>query len=636
MRFCDYYFSFLELLLLFISIRLEDKKRKVCFLLASMITLLSLFIKFTAGAATVGSLFLCILYYKYHRWSIRFPLLITVIIMPLLFVGLYLLYNYSYVSLYNYIVAAQQISSGFNSAMTMPVESVAILWAGLGSILFIWLGYFAYQKQEFSLWVLLSALVFTSYKHGIVRGDHIFWFVGGLFLCSSLYVFFMNYTIHFQLIKLNPIKTLFLGFLLVGMTLFPLLHWNFSIDNIIKSQYNRYHYFFQYAIGCKDDKIDCRNKLLSTEFINKIGNKNFTVYPWEIAYGYSYNNFKMMPIFQQYQAYTTYLDNLNASFLKGKEIEYIVFNMDTLDERIPLIDTPSSWAEIYKNYDIVDYDGHDFLLQKTEKNISDMFFSEAEYNKNEKIYIPKSEQHISISLHSNLNIFGRLAKIFYKIPRIYMELELDDGELIKRQVLFETLENETLIDVLPQNDMDFYNFMMGEEKVHKVRSIRFLGDGLRFFEDRIKIDYRSISIDSKSNRIQTSIYSNVILHAKGKNMLNNMEASLDMINRQGFKDGIDIKDRFIRIHGWGTTKEHTDIFKSIYLMIDDDLYNTRVLERQDVVNYFHNPLLLKSGFVCMIDCLNILPGKHHIALVGMDKDGNYYKKDFGEINLEKL
>ncbi|GEM_PF-6278547 len=62
-------------------------------------------------------------------------------------------------------------------------------------------------------------------------------------------------------------------------------------------------------------------------------------------------NLQIYPVVQRYSAYTPYLDELNAVWVRNRGPRYLVFDGLSIDERHPWAETPAMWREIFRWYD---------------------------------------------------------------------------------------------------------------------------------------------------------------------------------------------------------------------------------------------------------------------------------------------
>lgn len=263
--------------------------------------------------------------------------------------------------------------------------------------------------------------------------------------------------------------------------------------------------FFEFYDGIRSfgsSPEDKREARLPSEFIKAVSQDTAAIYPMEISFTEDIQNYKSMPVIQAYSAYTSWLDEQNAEFYSATNApKFIVFNTEAIDERFPLIECPQTWFEIFRNYDVKlhkdikfsDSDSGLFLLErrperkfKSEKKITHT------YSRNDVISIPDTDNLCIMNADMKLNLMGKIMKTFYKIPAVLMTAEFKDGRVITKRVLPDVLRNDTIISSLILDDNDFLCFMNGDLSAGKVKSIKFTGDGIKYYSDEIAITFREL------------------------------------------------------------------------------------------------------------------------------------------------
>ena len=107
---------------------------------------------------------------------------------------------------------------------------------------------------------------------------------------------------------------------------------------------------------------------LPPEVLARIGDGTVAIDTWEntVAWAYPQLRWDPLPVIQDYAAYTTYLDKLNASFLTSSRAPaYVLRRPDTIDGRSATLDPPQTQLELACRYkDIAEFNGWQ-LLQST-------------------------------------------------------------------------------------------------------------------------------------------------------------------------------------------------------------------------------------------------------------------------------
>lgn len=619
----EYYFIYLLLFLLMLGI--ESKYSHIWIVLACLLVVFSFFIKFTIAILSYGCLILFAMWIAYQTKRIGKEFCVTIIGVPIGFCLAFIIYNPDFSAIVNYVCVAKEISSGYIYAMSAPIPHGYTLFVIIFIVLSVLVGYYAILARDFFRYILFSVVIFVAFKHGVVRGDHINIFISVFLMCCSVEVFFFR-------------KELFIkNKNVLFITLFLFTMWGYTgiyPVGVLKSSINNCVLAVNFMLGedANQSIRDERNAFISERFWRTIDNSSFTIYPWEISYGFEKNNLKIMPILQQYSAYTPKLDEINAEFIR-KDVEFIIFNLDAIDGRYPLLETPVSWREILNTYSVVDYDGRNFLLRKKDKVDSYEYtvFSRKRVNISDNISIPQSHERMFVSFENNLNILGNLVKILWKIPEINMVVELENGNTISRRILLENLKNPVLIDAIPYDDVQFLEIMRGDKSESSVKSIRLEGDGLKYYEDMLKVSFFTSHVDQNDTFSFENVCHDIQFEIDNKNEI---ESSLDSINGEAFHDNIRISGSYLIINGWAFNKLHKNLFDEVYIAIDDDIYYSYTTVRPDVSMYFQNKELENSGFKILLSTQHIATGKHNVDIIGKS-NGVYIKKRLGAFYFDK-
>lgn len=236
---------------------------------------------------------------------------------------------------------------------------------------------------------------------------------------------------------------------------------------------------------------------LAKEPLNMIGRSSVGIFPYEISYVAANGlNYKPFPVFQAYSAYTSYLDLLNAQFIedRNRAPEFILFEWKSIDGRHPLIDVPGMGLSIYKWYDLVwQNNGILFLKRRQEARFAGLeYIGTKEYNVKSPIVIPYSVSPIVINIHTKLNAWGMLCKIFFRISEVKVELLSGTGSLSSFRVMPETLQDGLWINYLPLDIRQTSNLIKNNEADGRIDSFKIYGQGVKFYKKRIKVDFYKI------------------------------------------------------------------------------------------------------------------------------------------------
>jgi hypothetical protein len=77
------------------------------------------------------------------------------------------------------------------------------------------------------------------------------------------------------------------------------------------------------------------------------------------------NTWNPRPVIQSYSAYTPALASLDEQHLRGRDApDWVLFELQTIDGRLPSLDDGPSWPALLDNYTFISYDGQFVLMRK--------------------------------------------------------------------------------------------------------------------------------------------------------------------------------------------------------------------------------------------------------------------------------
>ena len=504
----EYVSQFIVLYLLSVCYVNHDTK---FFVIASVISVASAFMKFNSGVSDFATLFvfavIMIMQYRTFRYMYMFMLSVFA------FVLCFMIYNPSLSELYYYVRGAYEISSGYISAMSDLGPNRGGIFAvflviGIASFIAV-MFMFKFEGGFFNGFQVYYALIFLpgivmALKHTLLMNGFSYdvgrILIPSLLIYVSIWLIFTDQTVIIRP-KLRKILSAgviaFFAFTFIisalGLNTQKFIGKQFVADALTNPVFRIYDRF-----RLSEENNENQFFILPDEFMQIISNDTVTIYPWELSFAKHIPNFRNMPVIQAYSAYTSWLDELNADFFneEARAPKYIIFSVEAVFERYPLIECPSTWLAIFRNYSIRDYRDKYFLLERLEKSDRKNFTAKdlgaVKCNKNDVILLPEAQSLIAMKLDVKLSFLGKLAKIFFRIPRVDMIIEYSDGRKSTGRVLIETLGNQAIISNVILNDEDFTRFMDGDKNTGKVKSLKLTGDGLKYYSDEIAITFTEL------------------------------------------------------------------------------------------------------------------------------------------------
>lgn len=247
---------------------------------------------------------------------------------------------------------------------------------------------------------------------------------------------------------------------------------------------------------------------LEAQLLDLIGNDTFTAYPNEYSYIVNHNNFVPLPAIHTNNSYNSWLDNKNYALLTGKKApKYIIASPMTADNRNVYLEAPATATAIILNYQFVTkakakdafgYYDTVYVFKKKEvasgRIASNYAFSSVKASPNQKIKIPKKAEFMNIEYE--LNLKGKLATLFWKIPEIELKvlnsrLEQDKfyAPYLSRAVALDNLDTTFSVTMLVQGTPDAILGNLKDRLFYKdIAGFELVGKGTSYLKS-IKVNF---------------------------------------------------------------------------------------------------------------------------------------------------
>lgn len=410
---------------------------------------------------------------------------------PISFVA-YLIYNPSLKALYQYIKGAVEISSGYNTAMSLTLTSdgkwdhfdAYIFWVVIGIICCLTAAKVLWKidKKYAGIFLTLLSPLYFYYKHGFVSIGSTFMFMGTTLMFSIIFLTF-DWNEIFSSIRTEHTHRFVLNASLILVGLICVVYYNDKTLCPLAVLRGKTINMPVNIANCMLDEGEGVTPVHET-FKEIIGDSSVVVFPWELSYMYDDDlNFTVMPVLQNYTAYTQWLDLKDAQFFVDSSTapEYIIFSLETIANRLPLIETPATWRAIRNNYDMVDITPTEALLQRKDdaqyKGFQGNLLSSEKYT-GDMLQRNMDAQYVSIDM--DLGLWGSITKILWKIPEVNLEVTFNDGTQLTGRIVPDTLKEPFEIDTVTRDLQQVQQMLAGIDGA-KVVSIQLSGEGLKFY-----------------------------------------------------------------------------------------------------------------------------------------------------------
>lgn len=311
-------------------------------------------------------------------------------------------------------------------------------------------------KKSYFYGILITLSMFAAWKHGMARED--VYHVKGL-LMYSLIVLSIFVIFHIKNSYLNiALSTVALFLLAINMTYavnyFPLKYELFGVNNFVDfiTKFSELK-----EKSNSETQHNIAEKKLPQMVLDSLKDKTVDVYPWDYSIiAANQLNWQPRVVIQSYAAYTSWLDNKNASHFSSKdapdffiwELEAIVYlnggDLNSVDNRYLLNDEPQTIVRILENY-IPYYKNEKFIIFKKKEKPSSSHYSKltsGSTHLEEWNNVPEtSDGLLRLKANFRKSITERIKSFFYKDEQIWIYLKLSNGVIHKYRVIPENAKD---------------------------------------------------------------------------------------------------------------------------------------------------------------------------------------------------
>lgn len=482
-------------MMLYLLFEHRDTKKSLYLILAAILSVVIFYVKLNLGLASV----MCMIAYCISLAatdSIR----TSIIAIVLYTVCLWSTSLFIPVDIMDYIIASLHIASGYNEGMflTQP-DKLKYLWYALSIVVAYSLTCLSSIKQIFkNLENLLpiafvTGFIFIIFKQSFVRADeHVFTFID-----------FISVPIGLACLATSRKLSARLFFpLIVSLAVSIYIHQSrLSFDYV---EY-RFEAFQSYLSQMQSyDNSSLREKHASmanlpSEFLKEIGSKTVDIIPWDISQLYYYNlNYEPRPVMQSYSAYDEYLDGKNANkYLSDSAPEYLIYALQCTDDRYCFFDETKTKLAMYSNYEIVKRTEHLLLFKKRKQPFqqSKNPVSKIVGQMNQWIEVPESKNILISKINVSYSLMGKLLAIFYKPPKLMIEIELTSGENFTYWSVLPIIKAGIISNRFIESTSDSVKFFKGKfKKMKQIKKFRFVAENNSAFQSSFTATFEEIKV----------------------------------------------------------------------------------------------------------------------------------------------
>jgi hypothetical protein len=367
---------------------------------------------------------------------------------PKAFLGFAVLYvcchvaaGQSLASIVPYLVASSDLAAGYSAAMTFagPFAGMVGFLTSAAALLFAAVPRLPASRRQQSFFAMgLIAVVWILFKQGYVRHEppHAISAIGELLMIVVLYL-------PLALQRRRKADALMLWS--IAFVPAALLTWVVSsaLSGVgLLGQVSLTMQTLQRNVAASVRLIQQGTEPLQRQYQMSIGNlvQQFPlpssigavdVYPWDVWLPLIHDvPYRPRPVFQSYAAFTPKLSEMNAHHLMSASTPTLLFQVKTIDVRLPTVDDALSWPFILNNYAIRSIDGPQVTLARLPdvRPPATRQLQQLVVTMGKPFVLPNHDGLTTLAVRVRPSLLGRLWTIAYRGPTIALELWTRTGE----------------------------------------------------------------------------------------------------------------------------------------------------------------------------------------------------------------
>jgi hypothetical protein len=538
----------------------------------------------------------------------------------------------------NYLFSMFPIIAGYSAAMSLESDSIGeraqILLYITTTLIFFMSIYNGKDTLKNKLFIILtsSLFLFLAFKQGFVRHD-----AHALAASSALIVLGLLLPLYTQL----RYRRLSLFFVALTWLLTDATYIKTSTETLIFNTKDR---VFKSIEGLK-------HRADGSDFFKErfIANKNniasilnlpkfegtVDIYSYEQGHLLSTDNeWTPRPIIQSYSAYTARLAEINFEFINGTDgPDNILFNVQTIDGRLPSMDDGISWLALLNKYEPKQFYGEYLHLVRSE--VADELalkpLSVQSISLGEAIELNPKTSPVFLKANIQSSFIGKLLSLLFKPPQLNIEVTLNNGSILNYRVVAKMLQSGLLISPFIQDTKSFSKLYSELDYLRAkfVTTLKISSVGNEWaWRDKYNIEFLTFNIPRPSQGSFSAMEFNSKLNLNHFDVNNFVERNCDGVidNVLGVNPvpELSIAGDFLSLDGWLAKSTSEGVLPEkiyIYKRTGNDvaIWATSVRERADVAKYFNKPSLVNIGYESYIDLSQYSNGLHKFGIAYSDE-----------------
>lgn len=228
------------------------------------------------------------------------------------------------------------------------------------------------------------------------------------------------------------------------------------------------------------------------------------IYPWNIAVVLSHDlDYRPRPVYQSYAAYDGALMTLNrASLERDRAAATLIFDLETIDNRLPQLDDGRQWPHLIAHYDAAGMAGRYLLLRRraVPRRVELQRIEEIGAVWWTAVALPPAPVFLWVSIDIDRTPLGRVTNTAFKLPPVELALRLSDGSERAFRLIPGMAREGFLLSPLVDTPARFAQ-LLGQDMAlltsRRVTHVQLRGPAevTAYYRDSLRVTLQSLSFD---------------------------------------------------------------------------------------------------------------------------------------------
>jgi len=203
-------------------------------------------------------------------------------------------------------------------------------------------------------------------------------------------------------------------------------------------------------------------------------------------------NLQLYPVIQRYAAFTPYLDERNAEWIRDRGPRFLICDKFTVDSRHLWAETPAMWLEVYRSYDTRLLGPHNLLLERRAAPRFGRLLPtrSGTISLANGFELSRTSVPVFWTLRCAMSTSGTLQKLLLRVPEVMMKLDPPGKDARVFRVMPEVLQSPVLGNFLPDTLPEFAVLFTPDSHPQAGTSrISFSGPGISAYGPQCGIEF---------------------------------------------------------------------------------------------------------------------------------------------------